>query len=358
MAKAETKKEYLKDKDGNFLYNKKGKIKTRKVDLVGWDKSELIEEWRQEWANHANKMLEREGVNERIDHRSHEERGLEFQPTQHVGYKANAMEKEGIQTERGNYNREVKAYNQTVVDLQAYREEKRQLEQEKAQEEQFSTAAERTQLASAEKFLKAKPTFEAIDKRLRQLIGFENKVERDYQALEQKDQDFKEIKKHLFEISSSQNRIKENQEKLDSVGRLEGLTKRGKTIKKSAESEIQRHKALVQEHERKLEPYREKYGFRSKPEFKAIDEKYQSKRTKLREQNRNQRGAIRRERDVLQKAKTALENRFIREVASKYPNTPEMAYLDYKTPKQIDTINQSNKAQKVHSISDFKEMRN
>lgn len=313
----------MKDKEGNFIYNKKGNIKTRKFDLVGWDNKELVEDWRKEWSNYTNKMLEREGVNERIDHRSHEERVLEFQPTQHLGYKVIAMEKssaekDGIQTDRGNYNREVKDYNQTIVDLQTYREEKQEAEQEKtrqeeqkAKAEQFSIPAERTHLQSAEKFLKAEPTFDTIDKRLQQLSRFEAKNDNDYQVLEQTDQDFKAIKHHLWEISFSHNQIKENQIKVDNTTSLfKGISKENRKIKESTASEIERRKSITQEYERKLEPYREKHKFHSESEFNTINQDYQNERLALREQNGNKRGAIRRERDVLQKAKTALENRF------------------------------------------------
>src|SRR5690606_1237138 len=75
--KQKSKKEYLLDKNGDFIYNDKGNKKSRKIDLIGWDKKELVQEWRKEWANYTNKMLEREGINARIDHRSHKDRGLE-----------------------------------------------------------------------------------------------------------------------------------------------------------------------------------------------------------------------------------------------------------------------------------------
>ncbi len=360
--KQKSKKENILDKEGNFTYNKNGNKRTRKIDLIGWDKKELVQEWRKEWSNHANKMLEREGVNERIDHRSHADRELETQPTQHLGYKASAMEKEGVQTERGDYNREIGAYNQTVVDLQQYREAKQQLEREKerqqeqkANAEQFNTPVERTQLDSAAKLLKGEPTLEKINHRLKQIDGWQEKIDRNYKALEQKDGNFKTINDHLSGISSSQNQIKAHQEKLNSVGTFKGLTKDGKQTKQLAESEIQKHESIVKEHERKLKPYREKYGFNSKSEFKAIYQTYQNERPGLREDNRNQRGAMKRERDVLQKAGSALKNRFIQEVASRYPNNPEMAHMDYKTSQQIDYINKE--LGKTFSVKELKQLK-
>ncbi|SCX32684.1 DNA strand transferase [Agrobacterium sp. DSM 25558] len=40
---------------------------------------------RQSWEQIANRQLMREGLDIRIDHRSHSERGLEIEPTEHVG---------------------------------------------------------------------------------------------------------------------------------------------------------------------------------------------------------------------------------------------------------------------------------
>ncbi|MDA6082860.1 MobA/MobL family protein, partial [Escherichia coli] len=83
-----------------------------------WNKKELLEQWREEWANHANKALEKEGIPERISHLSHEARGLEQLPTVHLGHVAHEMEKRGIQTEKGNINRDRQEYNALVLDLQ------------------------------------------------------------------------------------------------------------------------------------------------------------------------------------------------------------------------------------------------
>ena len=58
-----------------------------------------------------NAVLEKQGVGERIDHRSYERQGLEQIPTVHMGVAASQMEQRGIVTERGNQNREIVAKN-------------------------------------------------------------------------------------------------------------------------------------------------------------------------------------------------------------------------------------------------------
>ena len=55
------------------------------------DKKELLE-WRKAWADHANRILEREGFEERIDHRSLLDQGIDREPTTHVGPAGKEME--------------------------------------------------------------------------------------------------------------------------------------------------------------------------------------------------------------------------------------------------------------------------
>ena len=85
-----------------------------------WNNKELLHQWREQWAEHANKALEREGIQEQISHLSHEARGLEQLPTIHLGNVAHEMEKRGVHSDRGNINRDRQEYNGLIVDLQRY----------------------------------------------------------------------------------------------------------------------------------------------------------------------------------------------------------------------------------------------
>lgn len=63
--------------------------------------------WRKnltELINDTNQLLK---IEELWEHRSFKELGIEEPPTIHLGSKANALEKKGIHTERGDYNRKV-----------------------------------------------------------------------------------------------------------------------------------------------------------------------------------------------------------------------------------------------------------
>ncbi len=55
---------------------------------------------RQAWENHANRHLVRAGLDIRIDHRSHQERGLEVEPTEHMGVFASQMDRRGLEVSR------------------------------------------------------------------------------------------------------------------------------------------------------------------------------------------------------------------------------------------------------------------
>lgn len=102
-----------------------------------WNKKDLLEQWRESWAEYANRALEKENINERIDHRTLEAQGIERVPQLHLGPTANAMENRGIETYKGNANREIKQLNKEleefnktkVVELNKYKELKLELEE-------------------------------------------------------------------------------------------------------------------------------------------------------------------------------------------------------------------------------------
>src|SRR3546814_408429 len=52
-----------------------------------------VERWRGRWAEMQNAALERANVPERVDHRSHQRRGIEQEATVHMGPSATAMER-------------------------------------------------------------------------------------------------------------------------------------------------------------------------------------------------------------------------------------------------------------------------
>ena len=89
----------------NTRYGRQNPISAR------WNSEEQLVIWRAAWADAVNAILERKGLDERIDHRSHAERGIEEQPTIHEGIAARAMEAKGFISDRCELNRQIKADN-------------------------------------------------------------------------------------------------------------------------------------------------------------------------------------------------------------------------------------------------------
>ena len=82
-----------------------------------WNSEEQLVLWRAAWADVTNCHLERTGHKERIDHRSHADRGLSEQPIIHEGVVARALEKKGIVSDRCELNRQIKADNALLREL-------------------------------------------------------------------------------------------------------------------------------------------------------------------------------------------------------------------------------------------------
>jgi len=82
-----------------------------------WNSEEQLLIWRKNWADINNLYLERKNIDERIDHRSHKERGLDEQPTIHEGVTARMIEQKGGTSERCEINRQIKADNKLLREL-------------------------------------------------------------------------------------------------------------------------------------------------------------------------------------------------------------------------------------------------
>lgn len=86
-------------------------------------KSGEVQHWRQRWGELANAALERAGHAQRLDHRSHADRGLMPETAGiHLGPTATAIERKGRTSERGERNREIRAAKVEII--QAQRERK------------------------------------------------------------------------------------------------------------------------------------------------------------------------------------------------------------------------------------------
>lgn len=82
-----------------------------------WDSTETLNSCRENWAKINNEKFEEKGLNIRISHLSLKEQGIDRIPTIHEGAARN-MEKRGIESQRGNENREIKKANGQIQTIE------------------------------------------------------------------------------------------------------------------------------------------------------------------------------------------------------------------------------------------------
>jgi ATP-dependent exoDNAse (exonuclease V) alpha subunit len=116
---AKSKSEYMTDKNGERIRQKNGNFKSRKIPTTDWNEQTKVEEWRAAWAQSVNVALGKNGIVERVDHRSYARQGIEQIPTVHLGVAASQMERKGIRTERGNRNRIIEVSNKELRQTKA-----------------------------------------------------------------------------------------------------------------------------------------------------------------------------------------------------------------------------------------------
>ena len=98
-------------------YPKATKLGRQNPIAARWNSEKQLALWREAWANAVNRSLEQNEIAERIDHRSHAERGLIEQPTIHEGVIARALEKKGIVSDRCELNRQIRRDNAELREI-------------------------------------------------------------------------------------------------------------------------------------------------------------------------------------------------------------------------------------------------
>jgi Ti-type conjugative transfer relaxase TraA len=76
-----------------------------------WNRTELVEQWRERWADHVNTRLAELDIDARIDHRSLEAQGIELEPQDKIGPAAQRMGERGLESERIEDHRETAQRN-------------------------------------------------------------------------------------------------------------------------------------------------------------------------------------------------------------------------------------------------------
>ncbi len=73
-----------------------------------WNRTEMVERWRERWAELANERLAELDIDARIDHRSLEAQGIPLEPQSQIGAPAQRIEGEGIEAaDRADMHREI-----------------------------------------------------------------------------------------------------------------------------------------------------------------------------------------------------------------------------------------------------------
>jgi Ti-type conjugative transfer relaxase TraA len=65
-----------------------------------WNRTELLEHWRERWAEHVNERLAELDIDARVDHRSLQAQGLDLEPQNKIGPAAARMADQGLASER------------------------------------------------------------------------------------------------------------------------------------------------------------------------------------------------------------------------------------------------------------------
>lgn len=82
-------------------------LSMREVDDEGfgakvrdWNRTDLLNHWREAWAEHVNTRLAELDIDARIDHRTLEAQGIELEPQNKIGPAASRMAEQGLESER------------------------------------------------------------------------------------------------------------------------------------------------------------------------------------------------------------------------------------------------------------------
>ncbi len=65
-----------------------------------WNRTDLLERWRESWGEHLNRRLAELDIDARVDHRSFERQGIDLQPQHKIGPAASRRPGQGLESER------------------------------------------------------------------------------------------------------------------------------------------------------------------------------------------------------------------------------------------------------------------
>lgn len=316
-----------------------------------WNKKELLEQWREQWSEYANKALEQSNIKERITHKSHAERGLEILPTVHMGHVASDMEKKGMKTERGNINREVQKHNAIVYDLQRYRQEKQQIEAELKQQEQKKsvelTTEEQKNVEAAKQIIGGIPTVATIANYRKSLEVQTEQQRKALESLKTKNHIVSIAEQAEKQLSHYEKTLEELKGKLDKIGFFQ---RKEKENLRASINTLQ--DKIISQHDH-LNTCLKEAGLSAREEIQ-LAKKQLSKQIDTSTRTLN--GSILKsvdQKQILNQTEEILKRQLIRKVAIQYPELKTAGqYLDYKTASKLNRLNE--KQGKTISLDNIK----
>lgn len=247
-----------------------------------WNDKAILYRWREEFAKHQNRALERHGHRERVDHRSYKDRGIDRDPTQHLGPEANQIEREDKSTAIGEKNRLTKEFNRN---LDAMKEQEGQLRQEIERERKRETERKQQERSKTEKppaspkapapekshpdpakqkllpdSLRPKPV---PTKQLKRTESFRQKLDAERALNDQQDRQRHALQREneqFYKRKETEAKLRQTQRELQKQNKLWGkitgkqkeLAEQARVLKLNLESKKQREQERVDALERKL----------------------------------------------------------------------------------------------------------
>lgn len=198
-----SKRENILDENGNKTYTKNSRFpRSRKIWLVDWDKREKITEWRKNWANAVNQVLEAKNLPDRISEKSYEEQGVDEVATQHEGINS---QKE----KRQEFNRNVKQQRQAKAEVKNSNEKIHNERRMQTLQRHYSFD-EKRMVAQFSNQLKTFVSLENLDEKQRMLFNWKNSA-MIKQAIGQ------DMTKQLVTINQQEKSLAEANQLLDKV---------------------------------------------------------------------------------------------------------------------------------------------
>ncbi|WP_404712179.1 Ti-type conjugative transfer relaxase TraA [Sphingomonas sp. MMS24-J13] len=80
-----------------------------------WNRADLLQHWREAWADHVNQRLAELDIDARVDHRSLERQGIDLEPQHKIGPAAARMAGQGLASERLDEHAEIARRNSEAI---------------------------------------------------------------------------------------------------------------------------------------------------------------------------------------------------------------------------------------------------